>query len=182
MQTISGTIQSVGPPVGSDQWGNQYQYITINTPNGPITGRIGTKKPYTTQNLNQQGQWEVTQGADQSGQPENKFKKHYDTPYRGGQYAPQNAPQGPPQAAGTPNVPQNKDMHIMRLAVLKAVLSATEIPLDMVRDYLMAGVQFTFTGKWAVTPAMPSSATPSPAMGGDEQGPPATEDDIPWEN
>lgn len=152
---IQGTIQAVSPPDFQDKHNNHYQNITIQTVQGPVTGRIGTKNPYTNQNIGQQGQWDCEQAQGGQG-PYNKLKKHYDRPYQG-----QQAPQ---QAAQATNAPQNREMHIMRLAVLKAVLSATDIPLDMVNDYLLASMQFAFTGKWSVR--LPT--TPNPAMGGEE--------------
>jgi hypothetical protein len=167
---ISGNISQVTPPDFTDRYGNQYQNITIETVNGPITGRIGSKKPYTQQNIGHNGQWDCEQAQNQQG-PYNKLKRHYDTPYQG--------QQGPSQAAGQPNAPQDREIYIIRQAVLKAVLSGCEIPLDMVADYLKTGYQFVFSGRWDLR----TGARPSPAMSGEDLGPnsrPA--DDVSWEN
>jgi len=76
---IKGTISVVNPPDYADNYGNQYQNITVDTIQGQITGRIGCKKSYTNADIGQQGQWDTEQATSPQG-PYNKFKKHYDTP------------------------------------------------------------------------------------------------------
>lgn len=171
---ISGTIQSVTPPDYRNNFGVQYQNITIDTVNGPVIGRIGKKQPYTQQNIGHQDQWDMEQAQGPQG-PYNKLKKHYDQPYQGGS---QGAPQGTPQATGQAQAPDNRGIYIIRQAILKAVLPAAEIPLDMVNDYLLASMQFVFTGKWDLQTAAKSN----PAMSGEDYGPPQTgqEDNIPF--
>lgn len=45
-----------------------------------------------------------------------------------------------------------REMRIVRGNALNAAMSAAEIPLDMVKDYLLAGVEFILTGKWKLLP------------------------------
>lgn len=65
----------------------------------------------------------------------------------------QPAPQGQRPAPNAPQQPQGnnqKEMRIIRGNSLNAICSAMDIPLDMAKDYLLAGVQFILTGKWDV--------------------------------
>jgi hypothetical protein len=77
---IQGTIKSIQPPDYSDNYGNQYQNITIQTIAGPITGRIARKNPYGQTDIGQQGQWDCTQEQSQRG-PYNRLKIHRDQGY-----------------------------------------------------------------------------------------------------
>lgn len=167
---ISGTIQQVSPPDYTDKYSNQYQNITVNTPQGMVTGRIAAKNPYALQDIGKQGQWDIEQASNLQGQY-NKLKKHYDQPYQGGQQAvapPQAAlersglPAAPPQSAvyspqapvSIPKPPNGEpNMYIIRGNALNAIFSAADIPLDMVKDYLLAAVQFILSGEWKLTPS-----------------------------
>lgn len=100
---IQGPIIALTPPDYTNQFGVQYQNITIQTVQGPVEGRIGTKKPYTAQDINQQGQWDCEAASNNQG-TYNKLKKHYDKPYQGQQPSSQ-----PAQATNyQPPAPQGK--------------------------------------------------------------------------
>ena len=101
---IQGPIIAITPPDYTNQFGVQYQNITIQTVQGPVEGRIGTKKPYTEQDINQQGQWDCEISSNNQG-AYNKFKKHFNKPYQG-QVAPQNPQQAPSQPAQGTNYQQ----------------------------------------------------------------------------
>jgi len=54
----------------------------------------------------------------------------------------------PPQSADN----GQREMRIIRGNSLNATMSATQIPLDMVKDYLAAGVQWIMAGTWELNP------------------------------
>ena len=124
---VQGPIISIEPPDYTDDYGNHYQNIVVRTVSGDIKGRIGTKKPYTEQNLQQQGQWDCE--AKEGGQGlYNKFKKHYDKPYQG-----QQAPSQPAQATNEQqSAPQGKkepdwDAKDLRMARMNALTNSTRL-------------------------------------------------------
>ena len=145
---ITGTILKVEPPDYTDNYGNQYQTITIQTQAGPMIGRKASKTPYGVQDINKQVSWECEQKTNNRG-PYNKFTKPQDPQYA----QPQQAQQATPQAAGQPYAsPSHKDGVIKRLALLKAVMP--EIPLDMIGDYLKAADNYAETAQWVLSPNM----------------------------
>lgn len=150
---ITGTILQVTPPDYTDNYGNQYQNITIQTQAGPVIGRKGSKTPYGVHDVNKQVTWECEQKTNSRG-TYNQFRMpqdpQYAQPQQGQPPQPQQAPQ---QAAGQPySSPSHKDGVIKRLAILKAIMP--EIPLDMIGDYLKAADNYAETGQWVLSPNM----------------------------
>lgn len=66
------------------------------------------------------------------------------------QIAPPRPPEGVSVAAESTN--DQREMRIVRRNALNAVMSATDIPLDMVKNYLLTSVQFILTGDWKLNP------------------------------
>ena len=150
---ITGTILQVEPPDYTDNYGNQYQNITLQTQSGPVIGRKGSKTPYGVHDINRQVTWECEQKTNSRG-TYNQFKTPQDP-----QYAQPQAAQGSQQAAGQPYAsPSHKDGVIKRLALLKAVMP--EIPLDMIGDYLKAADNYAETSQWVLSPNMLPPRTP----------------------
>jgi hypothetical protein len=77
---ITGTIAQVGNVDSQDNNGNQYQWLTINTAQGPVSGRKGSKTAFTPNDVGKQVEFEVIQKSGQKG-PYNYFKK---PPQQGG--------------------------------------------------------------------------------------------------
>lgn len=138
---ISGTITGVEAPNFTDHHGNQYQNITIETAGGPVTGRIGCKKPYTNQDINKQGQWELEQATSSQG-PYNKLKKHYDTPYQG-------QPQSPQQSNDA-----NAEGKVRYGLVCAYIQAGKEPPIGEIQYW----TEFIVTGKAPIPPAGDGSA------------------------
>ncbi len=130
MNIIKGTIREVRLPDGKpDQYGNSYQFIKVATDAGDVWGRIGCKKPYTANDVGQNGQWESTQETDNQGQTRNKFKKHYDKPYQG-----QQAPSASSGTSKDENVDWDaKDMRNARMAGLKAATQLICLMAEMMK-------------------------------------------------
>ena len=61
---------------------------------------------------------------------------------------PQRTQQDASQSAPPPK--DDKEARIIRCNSLNAIMSATDVPLDMVGDYLIAGVEWIKTGLWSV--------------------------------
>lgn len=160
---IQGTIQSVAPPDYQDNYQNHYQNIVVDTASGPIQGRKASKQAYGPNDVGRQVEWECEAKSNSRG-PYNKFTKPQDPQYQNQQQGSPQPQQGYQQAAPQPN---GKDIIITRLAVLKGVLSATDVPLDMVDAYLTAGFNYAKTGQWRLGP----NSLPA--------GPPE-QDDIPY--
>ena len=149
-----------------------YQDITITDQQGKEWyGRIGSKQGYQD-NTSISVTVEEKQGQDG---PYNYFRK-YDPQYpdraapqqaqisqKGsfdatGKYQStpsqaQEAPSQPAQSQKSPNKGKStpdgeKEMRIVRGNALNAVMSATEIPADMVKNYLTSSVQWILTGRW----------------------------------
>ncbi|GAI30155.1 unnamed protein product, partial [marine sediment metagenome] len=125
----------------------QYQNITVQTVQGPVEGRIGTKKPYTDQDLNQQGQWDCETASSSKG-TYNKFKKHYDKPYQG-QSTSQNTQPSPQQAAqGTNSPPRDYDAENrgkVRTQFIKAAIISGDLRCRSFADVLTL-TEFAMTG------------------------------------
>ena len=63
-----------------------------------------------------------------------------------------------------------KEMRIVRGNSLNATYSAIQIPLDMVEDYLLAGVGFILIGKWNLqNPPIEDDPNPHPSITEDER-------------
>lgn len=157
---ISGKISSAGQlgnPTG--QFAVRYQDVAVQTPQGVVSGRVGSKHGYF---IGQDVVFEVLEKVDNNQQKYYYFKKV--STYNAA--PPASAPVGfnpPPQPMGNinfnapmpPSIPQNRppqpnpnDMVIIREVAIKTVLGNVEIPLDMIRDFLLASVQFILTGDW----------------------------------
>jgi len=122
MMLINGTLSGVRPPNFTNRHGVQYQDIQITNVQGQkIVGQIGCKAPYTEQNIGEQGQWDLEQATNSKGNPYNKLKKHYDTPYGSGQSFSQNAQQGVSHPAGA-----NKDRLIVAQVVYKELAGMSQ--------------------------------------------------------
>lgn len=138
---LQGTIKSITPDggyQGTNGYIHTYQ-MTIEAANGAHTGQIGSKsQPYP---LGAGSPIAVEVSETPHGVRFKKFNPQY-----GQQQAPQNQ-QAPPNSNG------EKEERIMRGNSLNAIMSATDVPLDMVGDYLLAGVRFIKTGKWSITAA-----------------------------
>jgi len=175
---LSGKLVEIVPPNFTDSYGNSYQDITIQTDEGRFAGKIVSRHPYTQQAIGQMGQWTWENKKNKNGEDYLKFKK-YNEKYA--QSTPmQNAPPQPPQTqyappqppsqnaqppAGQPNAAEAKDMRTVRGNALNAVLSATDIPLDMVKEYLLASVGWIMTGDWTVK--LYPVSTPKPPVTND---------------
>ncbi len=147
---ISGTITIAEPVDSTDQNQTKYQWITIQGPEGPIRGRIGSKQGY------QQGTpinvtVEVKQGQDGQYNYFKRYNPQYGQPSQGSPSP--TSPQKPYEAAPiAPQSPNGNEMRIVREVAIKAVLKRVEIPLDMVEDFLLTSVQFILSGVWKLRP------------------------------
>jgi len=99
---ISGKIIQVKPPSVTDRYGNQYQWITVQTHQGPIEGLLGTKQPFMPTAVGDLVQFEYSQKDGKKGKY-NSFKK------MNPQYTDQNASQVPQQASQSPNDKKDVD-------------------------------------------------------------------------
>lgn len=148
---ITGTILQVEPPDYKDNYGNQYQNITIQTQAGPMIGRKGSKTPYGTHDINRQVSWECEQKTNSRGQY-NQFKIPQDPKYA--QPAPSQPQQGAQQPLPQPNA-RNKangqpDWDAIaegkvRCNVICAIMSAGSDP-DAV--YVNKWVKYIMTGQF----------------------------------
>ncbi len=156
---IEGTISAVTPPDYRDNYGNEYQNITVDTANGPVLGRKGSKTSYAVHDIGKQVKWECETATNARG-TYNKFKMPQDPNYAQNQQAypsqhktPQPAPPQAPQSSQQPaQQPNAREDCIIRQACLKAVFSAAEIPLDMIGEYLTTAVNYAKTGQWQLSP------------------------------
>jgi hypothetical protein len=110
---VQGQIIAIIPPDYSDNYGNQYQNITVRTAQGDIQGRKASKQALTENDINRQVEWNCEQAQSRRG-VYNKFTKLQDP-----QYASQNQQQGTQQARQGTNAPQsaphsNRDASICR--------------------------------------------------------------------
>ena len=88
---IQGTLVQIKPQHFQDTHGNFYQWVTVQTHQGPVEGMKGSKVELTQQNLGQAIEWEMEQKQGQKG-PWNKFKKPQEQ-QQGGYQQPQQQPQ-----------------------------------------------------------------------------------------
>ena len=149
---VEGTISAVTPPDFRDNYGNQYQNITIDTVNGPIVGRKGSKTPYAAHDIGKQVKWECEQASNSRG-PYNKFKMPQDPNYPQQGY--QQAEQGSQQPAGQPNAsPQGQDKAVgmVRHGVICAMITGNCVNYT----YAIELTNFIMTGQ------IPPTANPAP--------------------
>lgn len=153
---ITGTILQISPPDFTDNYGNHHQNITIQTQNGPVIGRKGSKTPYAVQDLNKQVSWECEQKTNSRG-AYNKFTMPQDPKYA--QTAPQQPQQAAQQAVQQPNVPQGEDKAVgmVRHGVVCAYISASVDPDIQTCNYW---TQYIMTGQAPLPPAKPSEEIP----------------------
>lgn len=152
---IKGTVTAVGMPHGSDKWGNSYQWITVNTPAGPITGQKASKQQLTQNFVGQQVEWDCENGTGLDGQPCKKFKRPKQ------QYPAQQPQQGYQQPAQRPNAVSQHQQDVpgkVRHGVVCAyIMSGKEPEIDLVNYW----VNFILTG----------NAPPPPGAGYDDEDP-----------
>lgn len=148
---ITGTILKVEPPDYTDNYGNQYQNITVQTAAGPVIGRKASKTPYGVQDINKQVSWECEAKTNNRG-AYNKFTKPQDP-----QYAQPGTPQGyqqpsqPSQAAQRPNAsPQGQDRTVgmVRHGVICAMIAGNCVNYD----YAIELTNFIMTGQVPIQP------------------------------
>lgn len=178
---ISGTISNAQPVDSGDNMNNKYQWITIQTPSGSVTGRIGSKQGYVAGG---QISVMVEQKQGDSG-PYNYFKKFNpqyggaDATPQGGQWTPPqgqpSAPQNRPQAPSRP--PQgNKDRLIVAQVVYKALAAIGRDSLGGFDVWLM-GNQLVFKRHVDLIMQIGAGETPQIPIAAD--GTPI-DDDIPF--
>ena len=154
---IEGTISQVTPPDFRDNYNNQYQNITVDTVNGPIVGRKGSKTPYAVQDIGKQVKWECEQASNSRG-PYNKFKMPQDPNYPQQPYATQSVPQAPQgslPAAGQPNASnqgQDRAEGMVRHGVVCAMITGNCVNYT----YAIELTNFIMTGQ------IPPTANPAP--------------------
>ena len=144
---ITGTkvsIEKLGGYQSKGGWVYTFS-MTIQGGNGPVTGEIGSKTEVYPMNAGETISVEPT-----NTQHGMKFKK-INADYQ--QQPPQqNGQQAAPQPTGATNDPNGMDSRkqseIRRGNALNAIFSATEIPSDMVEQYLNAAVNWIKNGKW----------------------------------
>lgn len=175
---ITGTIAKADPPDFRDQYGNQYQNITIQTITGPVLGRKASKTPYAVQDIGRQVEWECTQQTSSRG-PYNKFTKPQDP-----QYAQPQGQQGVQQAAGRPNAASKDDCLNRQSAAKSACHRYHRLPEATTREVIELAktiLYFIETGdNLADVPEMlPAGGQPNPDYVGDNP-PPPTDGNIPF--
>lgn len=154
---INGTITEAGQasePTGTHRV--LYQDVTITDKQGvEWPGRIGSKQGYE-EDTPISVTVEVKQGDEGPWNYFRKYNPQYSDNTSGGQGAPsrrqpstpQRGQQDASQPAGPPQ--DDKEARIIRGNSLNAIMSATDVPLDMVGDYLVAGEEWIKTGVWSV--------------------------------
>ncbi|KKM15295.1 hypothetical protein LCGC14_1697450 [marine sediment metagenome] len=168
---ITGTILNIEPTQeGGYQSQNGYIYtfvMTIETPNGPLSGEIGSKTELYPVSVGKEITVNVTNDAGRGV----KFKKI--NPQYASQSQPQNTQQGTQQPRQSTNVSSNTQDRITRGNAANAVFSAVEsIPLDFIGNYLLAAKDWIETGEWR-RPVTTDRPEPKPN---------SQEDEIPWEH
>lgn len=170
---LTGTIQNVEPPDSSDNYGNQYQFITITDANQqPNRGRIGAKIPYTSQDIGKQISVNVEQKQSQKG-PYLYFKKPQDNQYQG--------QQGPQQARRATNGEDMiKKVRSMALAYAKDLVVAEKLIYSNLEATAIEFTSFIMSGQSFKQPVnQPQETRNNPEWVGDDP-PPPTDDGIPY--
>lgn len=177
---VQGQIVAIMPPDYSDNYGNQYQNITVRTAQGDIQGRKASKQALTQNDINTQVEWNCEQAQSKRG-AYNKFTKPQDP-----QYASQNQQQGVQQPAQRTNAPisapNNRDASICRQTAGKV---AAEILTNIVDKSDMANISAEVIriakpiADWFLMGKEPAQQyQANPQYVGDEPPPPT--DDIPF--
>lgn len=139
---VQGQVTDIKPPHNTDKWGNQYQWVTVNTQAGPIIGVKASKNELTQNFIGQNVEWDCIQEQGNEG-TYNKFKR---PPQQNQSYGSQQPQQGTQQAAQQPNAsPQGQDKAVgmVRHGVVCAYISAgvePDIPtVQYWTDFIMTG-------------------------------------------
>lgn len=176
MQLIQGEIIAIMPPNFSDNWGNQYQDVTVRTAQGDISGQKASKQALTENDIGAQVEWNCEVKQDRRGQNYNKFTKPQDP-----QYASQGRATRPQQARQGTNAPQARDYDAenrgkVRTQFIKAAIIAGTLKCKCYDDILTL-TDFAMTG---IDPAKAKPQyRPNPNYVGDDP-PPPVDDDIPY--
>lgn len=133
------------PPNFTDQWGNKYQDVTVQTATGNVSGQKASKNELTQNDINSQVEWECEVKQDKRGQNYNRFTKPQDP-----QYASQNRSQSPQNAPQSTNAPTySKDTSIERQCAFKSAChraQGTVMKSDEIIELARQGHHFIETG------------------------------------
>ncbi len=135
---------------------NQYnkQQLQAQTPKGlEFTLNLTDKSPKLPAGIiNASHTFEIWEYAP-PGKPAQWYGTLQEKPTSFPQLAPQLPTKAPQNTAGAAKTtPDDQSMRIVRSNALNAVLSATEIPSDMIEDYLLSGIRFILGGGWRLEP------------------------------
>lgn len=145
MQLIQGQITAIMPPNFTDQWGNKYQDVTVQTAQGDISGQKASKTALTQQDIGTQIEWNLEVKQNTRNQNYNKFTKPQDP-----QYGSQGSSQRPQQARQRTNAPQARDYDAenrgkVRTQFIKAAIIAGTLKCQSFEDVLNL-TKFAMTG------------------------------------
>ena len=173
MQLVQGEIVAIMPPNFTDNWGNQYQDVTVRTAQGDISGQKASKQVLTENDIGAQVSWNCEPKQNSRGQNYNKFTKPQDS-----QYAPQGGVTRTQQARGGTNAPKARDYDAenrgkIRTQFVKAAIIAGTLKCQCFGDVLTL-TEFAMTG---IDPAKSQSNTNPNYVGAN---PPPPEGDIPF--
>jgi hypothetical protein len=133
---IQGNIIAIMPSDYTDTWGNKYQNITVQTAQGEIEGRKGSKTEYTQNDIGKQIKWVCEKARNKRGEY-NKFSMLPDP-----RYASQDTPQSSPQAAQATNASQSAPQDVeIRKCVTCAFLAIGTRPLIENIEYWMKYIE-----------------------------------------
>ena len=110
--------------------------MTIQCLDGTFTGEIGSKTQIYPKQIGEEICVEVTNTEHGV-----RFKK-INPQYAG----------GGSQGGGGQKADPNRELHIKREVAIKAVMSATTIPSDLIADYLLASMVWIESGTWNLMP------------------------------
>ncbi len=176
MQLIQGQIVAIMPPNFTDQWGNQYQDVTVRTAQGDIVGQKASKTALTENDVGAQVEWNIEVKQNQRNQNYNKFTKPQDP-----QYGSQNRATRPQRAAQGTNVSRSRDYDAenrgkVRTQFIKAAIIAGTLNCKCYDDILTL-TEFAMTG---IDPAKAKPQyRPNPEYVG-ENPPPPVDSEIPF--
>jgi len=142
--SISGTITIAEPVDSTDQMSNKYQWITIDGPNGPIRGRIGSKQGYQANTpIN------VTVESKQGQEGQYNYFKRYNPQYdQPSQPPPQKPQQGAPVASQSTNGSEMVRIRSMALSYAKDLVCNGKLELELLESRANEFTAYIMTGKW----------------------------------
>lgn len=165
---IKGTVTNVGLPHNVDGYGNSWQWLIVETINGPITGAKGSKQELTQNFVGQQVEYEVLSKQGESG-PYNQFKRvqqgyggqgqqSYSAPQ--GQQTSQPAQRQPQGGQQQPQGPKQQSGDItkirsMALSYVKDLVVAGKVELNNWYAVTCDFNAFIMTGKEPDEPGLP---------------------------